>query len=132
MQEARAAEYRRLNLSSGKRIFRRTFPGIDQAVAWLEDNPECYIELLIECDDYISAADRKRLYDAHSGITAVIPVSRGSSGEDSSQSHSAPDLQDSMEDLFISFFRYAKGIEPDSELLDLFREVAAAEDACEA
>ena len=114
-------------LKCGRRVLRKCFSGIDEAVLWLNDNPGCYVELQIECDRYISGEDRKRLYDAHDGITAVIPVGRIGSGSQPNESsgRELPDLSGSVEELFISYFEYAKGIEPDAEIIRLFREVAA-------
>lgn len=116
-------------LKSGRRIYRRTFGSTDEAVAWLIENPESYVELLIECDHYISGEDRSRLYEAHDGITAVIPLSRedGSSGDaDGEGGTGVPDLSESLEGLFCSYFRSAKGSEPDEALLEIFREIAAS------
>ncbi|MDC7126659.1 MAG: exonuclease SbcCD subunit D [Spirochaetales bacterium] len=120
------ASYERINLNSGKRVLRKKFKSIDEAVIWLNDNQNCYIELLIECEDYISAEDRKRLSDAHNGITAIIPVVSGEEASDSSKErNSAPDLTGSMEDLFVSYFKHKKGITPDTEMLKLFKEIVS-------
>ncbi|MDC7225743.1 MAG: exonuclease SbcCD subunit D [Spirochaetales bacterium] len=119
-------------LDSGKRILRKTFPGVDEAIDWLSDNPDVYVELIIECDSYISAADRGRLYDSHRGITAIIPSGRMQDGKQGGVERSAPDLTDSMEDLFKSFFEYSKGVQPDDRIIELFREVAALGDEADA
>ena len=88
------------------------------------------MELLIECDRYISAEGRKRLFSAHDGITAVIPVSRDGIAEgDSGRSGNIPDLGESMEKIFRSYFEYAKGSEPDEGILELFREITAVTDS---
>ena len=120
-----AAEVEFAPLNSGRRILRKTFPGIDEAVEWLTDNPDVYVELLIECEKYISAAGRRRLFAAHDGITTVIPVSRSVRDDDGDVQAARPDLTESMEELFKSFFEYSRGTEPGPELLELFREVAA-------
>lgn len=115
------------SLRCGRRIIRKTFSDIDTAVLWLNDNQDCYVELLVECDSFISAGDRRRLYDAHEGITAVIPLSRhdGAVTSEDGVKHQMPDLSGSIEQLFISYFDYKKGMEPDEEMLSLFREVTA-------
>ena len=46
---------RRAPIKRGRRILRKTFSEIDGAVAWLNDNQDCYVELLIECENYISS-----------------------------------------------------------------------------
>jgi len=114
-------------LNCGKRIIRKTFSDIDSAVLWLNENQDCYVELLVECDSFISAGDRRRLYDAHEGITAVIPLSRqdGAVLSEEGVKHQMPDLSGSIEQLFVSYFEYKKGMGPDEEMLSLFREVTA-------
>jgi exonuclease SbcD len=122
------------DVNSGRRIYRRTFDSIDSAVDWLVSNPESYVELVIECDNYISAEERSRLYAAHDGITAVIPLSREAwlSNDDSGKTDEAvPDLTESLEGLFLSYFRYSKGVPPDEDLLEIFREIAAQPGAAE-
>ncbi len=122
------AEYRFVPLCSGRKILRKRFGVIDEATAWLDKNPGCYVELQIECDKYISAADRKRLYQAHDGITAVIPISRADlrQNQDGTEGSNIPDLSESMEKLFKSYFEYAKGVSPDEQIMELFRELTAA------
>ncbi|MBI9106318.1 MAG: exonuclease SbcCD subunit D [Spirochaetales bacterium] len=121
------AAVRTAEVSSGRRIYRRIFGDVDSAVEWLGKNQECYIELIIECDNYISAEDRRRLHGCHDGITAVIPKSREEdSREDGGfEDRHAPDLSESLEGLFRSYFSYCKGVEPDDDLMEIFREIAA-------
>jgi len=126
LQPGGKAVVRAAEVNSGRRIYRRSFGNIDDAVAWLTENQGCYIELLIECDNYISSEDRKRLFSAHDGITAVIPQGRedreaGSMAGDGE----VPDLTESIEGLFSSYFRYSKGVEPDDALMEIFREITA-------
>ena len=126
IEPGRPASVRRVQLQSGRKIMRKSFGNVDEAVAWLGENRDVYTELLIECEKYISAEDRKRLYDAGGLITAVIPVSRDTaSGSSSTQNRSMPDLSESMEALFKSYFEYAKGAEPDEAILEIFREITA-------
>ena len=126
------ASVERIAVDAGRRIMRKRFSDIDAAVAWLNDNRDVYVELLIECERYISAAERRRLHESHDGITAVIPVNGNASEESSGSSDKRPDLSETMEELFCSFFEYSKGTKPDQEILELFREVAAAPGSDEA
>ncbi|MEZ4685055.1 MAG: hypothetical protein R3B47_03040 [Bacteroidia bacterium] len=48
---------------------------IDEALRWLEANPDALVELTIATSDYLHAEDRLRLYQAHQGIVALIPKS---------------------------------------------------------
>ena len=129
LEPGAAVKVERIPLRSGRRILRKTFSGTDDAVVWLSANQDCYVELIIECDKYISAEERRRLFAAHDGITAVIPLSRQNAGEGGAPGAAAgmPDLTSSMEDLFKSFFEYSKGAPPDEAIVELFREAAALE-----
>jgi exonuclease SbcD len=83
------------------------------------------VELLLETDSYISAADRKRLLQAHDGILTIIPITK-TALDDSKAQLSHADLQRDIEELFIDFFReQEEGRTPDEALLKVFREVAS-------
>jgi len=125
LEPGRKAKVERVPLSSGRRIVRKTFSDVGAATLWLGENPDVWVELLIECEKYISAVDRKQLYCAHEGITAVIPVSGTADPDAGAIERSAPDLTESMEEIFKSFFEYSKGIQADDDILSLFREVAS-------
>ncbi|MCX6306927.1 MAG: exonuclease subunit SbcD [Bacteroidetes bacterium] len=115
-------------LNSGKQLLRNRFEDIDEAVGWLNLNPNAFVELTIVSDQYLATADRKRLLEAHPGIVTIIPESRGQ-GMDDTTSITAADLTKSMEDLFTDFFIHRKGQEPNERILDLFREAISTEEA---
>ena len=45
---------------------------IDEATGWLTENQDSLVEITIASETYLSAVDRKRLLEAHSGIL-IIP-----------------------------------------------------------
>ena len=55
---------------------RKRFEEIDTAVSWLSQNPDVFVELTLVSDTYLSAGDRKRLFDTHHGIVNIIPEIR--------------------------------------------------------
>jgi exonuclease SbcD len=115
-----------LELKSGKRLLRYKAEGIQDAVDWLSNHQECLVELTIITDNFLNAADRKLLSQAHEGIIQIIPEVR-LSGLSQSESGKVINLSKSMEELFAEYFRYAKGMPPDEQLMDLFREVLSVE-----
>jgi exonuclease SbcD len=133
MEPAKAPVFKLHPVKSGRKIFRKSFPGVDDAVKWLGENRDCYVELVIECDKYISAEDRHRLYSSHDGITAIIPQSRGdrSLTGDESGKGVMPDLTASLEALFSLYFEYVKGTPPGDDMLELFREITSEAGAAE-
>jgi exonuclease SbcD len=113
-----------IQLTKGKRLIRKSFNQINEAVEWLLQNKNILVELTIVSDTYLTGEDRKRLMDAHDGIVALIPdVSVKSDG--SQKNHSIIDINKSMDELFVDFFKSKKGQEPNNRLLDLFKETLA-------
>jgi len=111
----------RIKLNKGKDLQKRTFENIDNAVDWLNKNQNSLVELTIQADEYLSAADRKRLYSVHNGIINIIPEIKNQnliSGKDA-----YIDLEQSREDLFRQYFKYKKGQEPDERIVNLFKEI---------
>lgn len=116
-----------LNLHSGKRLIRKRFESIDEAVEWLTQNQDVYIELTIVSDTYLTVTDRKRLMEVHDNIVVIIPEMKHLI-DDADPARSAIDLSKNMEELFIDFFKFRKGQEPNERILGLFKEVLSEED----
>lgn len=121
LQPGKQASYEKIPLTAGKKLLRKKFDAIDQAIQWLEANPDTLVELGIRSDTYLSAQQRKQLYDAHQGIVTLIPEIALVAGE--KVQGPEIDLSESMQALFSSYFRHKHGQEPQQELLDLFKEV---------
>lgn len=117
-----------VSLKSGMRLVRKRFEDIDEAVEWLNSNPEVYLELTIVSETYLSAVDRRRLYDAHKYIVTIIPESKKAGEEGEGIGTADIDLTKKMEDLFIDYFKYKKGQEPGERILNLFREIMSEEE----
>lgn len=119
---------RKEKLRAGRRLRRVEFESVDEAVAWLEDNPEPYVELTILTDYYLKGADRKRLTDAHPRIIGPIPKFRNPELVLPGITQAA-DPTRGREELFQDFFRFKHdGVAPGEEIMALFREILAKED----
>lgn len=117
--------YKPIELKKGKKLRRKSFASIDDAIIWLGEHQEDLIELTIISDNYLEASDKKRLMEAHSGIIQIIPQIKKAEVADTS---SAVDLSLSMEKLFQEYFKSKnKGQEPSEGLMDVFREVLGSE-----
>jgi exonuclease SbcD len=117
--------YKPIELLKGKKLRRKSFHSIDEAIKWLEEHSEDLIELTIISDNYLEASDKKRLMEAHSGIIQIIPQIKKSEVSDTS---SEVDLSLSMEKLFQEYFKTKnKGQEPSEGLMEVFREVLGSE-----
>lgn len=124
-EAGKLAGYKPVELLKGKKLRRKSFHSIDEAIEWLAGHSEDLIELTIISDNYLEASDKKRLMEAHSGIIQIIPQIKKSEVADTS---SEVDLTLSMEKLFQEYFKTKnKGQEPSEGLMEVFREVLGSE-----
>ncbi|KAA0990233.1 metallophosphoesterase family protein [Dyadobacter aurulentus] len=118
--------YRPVELLKGKKLRRKSFHSIDEAIVWLGEFPEDLIELTIVSDNYLEASDKKRLMESHAGIIQIIPQIKK---PELAETASGVDLSLSMEKLFQEYFKSKnKGQEPSEGLLEVFREVLGTEE----
>lgn len=121
------AQYEKIPLNSGKPLERKVFHGVDEAIAWLTDNPNALVELTLVSDTFLATEASKRLYASHNGIIDLIPQIQNKEGLTPAPSHTV-DLSQDKATLFSSFFQYNKGQQPSDELLALFHEILSEED----
>ncbi len=114
-----SAVIERVKLESGKKLLRKKFDNIDDAVLWLNKNQNTLLELTIKMDEFLSATDRQRLYSAHDGIISIIPEIKNINVSE----EKIIDLEQSMENLFEQYFYHKKGQKPDKRIKDLFKEI---------
>lgn len=118
-----AVTYQKVALKEGKKLLRKKFYGIEEAVLWLRENQDILVELTLVTDDYLKADERKQLFQAHDGIVTLIPEVKAITIEN--QQTNSIDLNQNMEELFMQYFKSRHGQNPNQELLDLFKEVRA-------
>ena len=115
---------RKIPLTQGKPLVRKHFASIEEATAWLEENPHVWVELTLELKEYLRAEDRKLLYNTHQGIVFLIPKLLFSTEHALTAELSLQDINfENITPLFESYFKYRNGgIAPNKEILDLFHE----------
>lgn len=123
-------DFQSIVLKKGRRLLRKKFDNVSNALAWLAEHPEAIVQLTMVTDTYLESADKKRLMDAHAYMMPIIPEVhvKQSDGAESP----FLDLENkSMEELFTDYFRNSKegkGQLPSDSVLNLFREVLALEE----
>jgi exonuclease SbcD len=127
VEPGKVATVQELELTKGKRLLRKRAEGIDEALLWLTENPECLVELTMVTDTYLTAQERKQLSAAHNGIVTIIPEVKNAS-EFSGGNKKSIDLTKTMEELFTDYFRHEKGQDPNAEVMKLFTEILAEEE----
>jgi exonuclease SbcD len=116
-----AARYETKSLAKGRTLHRKRFERVDEAVEWLHANPYTLVELTLVSDTFISSADLKRIHESHDGIIHIIPVVKQ---QELTINQKIPvNLEQDMDDLFRDYFKSKYGQDPNTEILDLFKEV---------
>ena len=121
------AEITPVELKSGKKLLRFRAEGVDAALEWLLQNQDCLVELTLATDNFLTATERKQLNASHDGIVALIPeVKNTAVSENFNRKNIDPGK--SMDALFREYFQFAKGQEPNKEIMELFVELLAQEE----
>lgn len=115
-------EYHPIGLKQGRPLYRKKFDNLPETLAWLEENPYCFVEITYVTEHSIEAATRKAIMKAHDGIVNLIPQINNPAGTED-LSLQVEDLGKDMSSLFQLFYKSEKGQEPNEELMEIFREV---------
>lgn len=127
VEAAETAAVREVELTRGKKLWRKRAEGLEDALQWLVENQDCLVELTLVTDTFLTALERRQLSAAHSGIVAIIPeVIHAEDLVGTNQKKI--DLTRSMEELFCDYFKHEKGQEPNKELMNLFTEILAEDE----
>jgi exonuclease SbcD len=118
--------YTPIELKKGKKLRRGKFESVEDALNWLQENEDDLVEITIVSDNYLEAADKKRLNEAHTGLIQIIPqIRRINEAEQATEI----DLSLSVEKLFEEYFKSKnKGQEPSEGLMEVLREVLGTEE----
>jgi exonuclease SbcD len=116
-----------VELTKGRKLLRKRAEGLEEAIAWLNENPDCLAELTMVTDTFLTAQERKQLDNAHDGIITIIPEVRQTGGINPKNRMNI-DLSKSMKELFRDYFRHVKNQDPNDDLIRLFTEILAEED----
>ncbi|RXM37792.1 exonuclease sbcCD subunit D [Chryseobacterium sp. CH21] len=124
-EPGKAVSYEKKILTSGRTLVRKTFTSIDDAVQWLSENPNTFIELTLESETFLTADERRVIYQAHNGIVHLIPKVRNLElAEDQTYEIN---LSQDIDILFKDYFKSKNGgQEANEELMNLFNEILNA------
>jgi exonuclease SbcD len=119
------AKVSRVALQSGKELTIKSFSNIDDAVEWLENNTNTWLELTFESDEFLKVDEQKKLFDTHAGIIHLIP--RITKQNQQVQDNTTIDLTADIESLFVDYFKSKNnGQVPNEDILALFKEIHAS------
>lgn len=118
-------EIQKIQLQNGLKLVRKTFESIESATNWLSNNKDCWVEITLLVDDYLTSADKHLLYKSHDRIVTIIPQLR------TKLEYSASTIQEIQKDktqLFKSYFEKVKGVSINDNLMQLFKEIISEND----
>ena len=115
-------QYEPISLKQGRPLYQKTFSNLADTLAWLQENPYCFVEIIYETTSSIDAETRKTIMKAHDGIVNLIPRLTGDQNADGSGLR-AEDLGKDMGTLFSQFYQSSKGVAPNEEISALFNEI---------
>ena len=125
----REIKLEKIPLKNGKALVRKTFDSINKATNWLEGNPDTWVELTIEMEQFLKKEEQNQLYNVHQGIVYLIPKLKYK--DDTKYTYQLVQQDINFENvipLFENYFKYKNGgISPNKEILELFNEILTIE-----
>jgi exonuclease SbcD len=125
LEPNKEAKYEPIELTKGFGLTRKEFSTIDEAVDWLKNNPDFYVEVTLQTETFLDASIRKILAESHKKIVSVIPklIKKDANTNELTMAFDLDESQD-LQTLFVEYFKYANGdTTPSESLLGLFNEV---------
>lgn len=117
--------YEKIALKNGKSLVRKTFDEVENAIEWLSENQNTFVELTLESETYLKAEERKMINNAHHGIVHLIPKVKNQE-INQKQLHDI-NLDQDIQSLFKDYFKSKNNAqEPNEDLLNLFNEILNA------
>lgn len=113
-------------LIKGKKLLRFKAQGMEDALNWLTQNPDCLVELTLVTNTFLTAQERRQINAAHNGIVTIIPEVTNPN-EFAVSDKKGIDLSKNMNELFRDYFKHSKGQEPNEEIMELLAEILAEE-----
>ncbi|QRA44997.1 exonuclease SbcCD subunit D [Chryseobacterium cucumeris] len=124
-EPGKTVSYEKKLLKSGRALVRKTFTAIDDAVQWLGENPNTFIELTLESETFLTADERRLIYQSHNGIVHLIPKIKNM--ELAENQNQEINLSQDIDILFKDYFKSKNGgQEANEELMNLFNEILNA------
>jgi exonuclease SbcD len=124
--EHKKLDLQAIELKTPKKLIRKRFLQVSEAVKWLKQQHNIIVELTMQTEHYLTAKDRKALHDAYDDLFVIPDVQSTDLFEQSNArtQHILENLHN-MQHLFNSYFHTKNGQPPNHEMIDLFSELLA-------
>lgn len=121
LEPHKEAVYKAINIQSGKKLIRKKFHSVTDAINWLTVNQDCLVELTLVSETSLTQGEKKRIEDSHPGIIYIIPEVNSSA---TYQNEPISRRSKSINENFSDYFRFRNNDQsPSEELIALFNEV---------
>jgi len=121
-EPGKTVQFEKIPIKNGKCLERKSFDCIEKTVEWLTANQNTFVELTLESETFLTANERKRLYQSHNGIVHLIPKVKNQEVNEN-QLHDI-NLNQDIQSLFRDYFKSKNGgQEANEELINLFNEI---------
>ncbi len=125
VEPGKSVTYEKKVLKSGRALVRKTFTSTEDTIKWLKENPDTFIELTLESETFLTADERRLIYQSHNGIVYLIPKIKNR--ELIEPENHEINLNQNIEALFKDYFKSKNGgQEVNEELMNLFNEILNA------
>jgi len=116
--------YQPIALKNGKPLVKKKFYDVNLAIEWLEQQPDCLVELTLATNTSLSQADKRDIEKAHNGIIYLIPeVARTNKGTEEEEERMSRRNR-SIDENFIAYYQNKNNDQhPSDDLMSLFKEV---------
>ena len=118
------AETKKVALTTGYKLVCKTFDCPNEACQWLTDNPNVWVDLTIQTDEFLTAAQTKMINDSHKRIVTLRPLVKNTKSDTINGSNIAELIKD-KDALFAKYFETINGQSPNEEIMNLFHEILA-------
>lgn len=121
-EPGKTVRFEKIPVKNGKCLERKSFDCIGKTVEWLAANQNTFVELTLESETFLTADERKRLYQSHNGIVHLIPKVKNQ--ELNENQLRDINLNQDIQSLFRDYFKSKNsGQEANEELIHLFNEI---------
>lgn len=121
IEPGKEAQIQKIPLTKGRNIRRMIDNSVEEAIEKIKKHPDDLLELTLKTATYITQEELQQLREAHNYIIRLIPQPKVDLEEKDWTSEDTK--EQNIYNLFEAFFETEKGMKPNQEILELFKEI---------
>ncbi len=109
-------------------LYRESFTCCDDAVAWVAEHPEGYVELTMQTEEYLTGAEKQLLMKSHPRILGIIPDIRRP--DDHREQKKKSFAGQTVSEIFKDYYRANRqNTDPSEDIMSLLDEIISGSDS---